>query len=332
MPGRPAKEQYVITISHSYAEGTLIDGTSRGDGTNEILKANGWRWFRSLAQWGIPVSRDKPAKGGQIERTATALRAAGFEVTVEVDNTPRAMEASEADRAERIEARAERLHERAERKLSESDARLAAADKIGERFAMGQPILVGHHSERGARADQRRIEGHMDKFVELRAEARHAEAAAQAADVHMAHRENPRVVANRITRLEAERRKVQRNLDGYTRNSLNGRGEIIYQEVHKPAGGAWRDQLNDQAAYLDEQLRYWREQLTGSGGAVDISQIKAGDRIQVGKQWWPVLRVNKTTITVQRIGTYTKRVAHTAITGHKGAAEVAQPVDLDDAS
>jgi hypothetical protein len=33
----------MLTITHTHAEGTLIDGTSRGDGTAEVLKANGWR-------------------------------------------------------------------------------------------------------------------------------------------------------------------------------------------------------------------------------------------------------------------------------------------------
>lgn len=321
----------MITISHNYEEGTLADGTARGDGTAEILKANRWRWFRSIGQWGIPMSRDKPAKAGQIERTATALRAAGFEVDVQIDNTPRAMEASEADRAARIEARADALHAKAERRFAESDAHLAASDRISEARPFGQPILVGHHSEKRARADQARIERHMDKFVELRREAKRAEAAGQTADVHMAHRENPRVVANRITRLEADRRRVQRSLDGYTRNFRNMSGEIYHQEVHEPAQGAYRDRLNDEATHLDEQLRYWRQFLTADAEAVDISQIKAGDRIQVGNRWWPVLRVNKATITVQRIGTYTKRVSHTAITGHEPAGQ-ARPVDLDDAS
>jgi len=31
----------MLTITHTHAEGTLIDGTDRGDGTAEILKANG---------------------------------------------------------------------------------------------------------------------------------------------------------------------------------------------------------------------------------------------------------------------------------------------------
>src|SRR3546814_12543521 len=37
-----------LTITHAAAEGTLIDGTSRGDGTSDEPKANGWRDRKSV--------------------------------------------------------------------------------------------------------------------------------------------------------------------------------------------------------------------------------------------------------------------------------------------
>lgn len=74
-----------------------------------------------------------------------------------------------SDYHERQDARRERLERAAERARSASDAAYAAADEIAKRRPLGQPILVGHHSERGARADQRRIERNMDRSVaELR--------------------------------------------------------------------------------------------------------------------------------------------------------------------
>ena len=48
----------MLTITHTAAEGTLIEGTSRADGTNHILKACGWRWSRNLGAWYVPASRD----------------------------------------------------------------------------------------------------------------------------------------------------------------------------------------------------------------------------------------------------------------------------------
>ena len=55
-----------ITITHTAADGTLADGMVRGDGTYEILKANGFHWFRSLGLMGIQSSRDRqPTLAGQ---------------------------------------------------------------------------------------------------------------------------------------------------------------------------------------------------------------------------------------------------------------------------
>ena len=75
----------MLTITHTPEAGTLIEGTSRGDGTAEILKANGWRWGRSIGAWYVPQSRDRLPKWWTINRAATALRDAGHEVTIEAD-------------------------------------------------------------------------------------------------------------------------------------------------------------------------------------------------------------------------------------------------------
>jgi hypothetical protein len=67
---------------------------------------------------------------------------------------------------EKREAKAERLREWAEKREAKADEAYAGVKSITDRIPFGQPILVGHHSERGARADQRRIENGMDKFSE----------------------------------------------------------------------------------------------------------------------------------------------------------------------
>lgn len=56
-----------------------------------------------------------------------------------------------SDYAERQDARRERLQERAERKRQESDASYQRSRELVEHIPMGQPILVGHHSERAHR-------------------------------------------------------------------------------------------------------------------------------------------------------------------------------------
>lgn len=69
-----------ITLTHTPADGTLADGTSRGDTAGTVLKANRFRFSRNLGMWYLPHSRDKSANTALIERTAAALREAGHSV------------------------------------------------------------------------------------------------------------------------------------------------------------------------------------------------------------------------------------------------------------
>lgn len=73
---------------------------------------------------------------------------------------------------DRIEKR-EQLKERAEKLRRLAMGEYGASCKIVEMIPMGQPILVGHHSERGHRRALARSEAHMRKNIELteRAEA-----------------------------------------------------------------------------------------------------------------------------------------------------------------
>ena len=64
------------------------------------------------------------------------------------------------------EAKKERYKELAEKNRQESERRFDTASEIGRAIPFGQPILVGHHSERGHRADLKRIDNNMRKSVE----------------------------------------------------------------------------------------------------------------------------------------------------------------------
>ncbi|NCB40223.1 MAG: DUF3560 domain-containing protein, partial [Erysipelotrichia bacterium] len=61
--------------------------------------------------------------------------------------------------------RALRYADRAVKTGQKASGLFRQADKISERFYMGQPILVGHHSERGARAAQNRMWNKMDAAI-----------------------------------------------------------------------------------------------------------------------------------------------------------------------
>jgi hypothetical protein len=70
------------------------------------------------------------------------------------------------DFEERKQARIERLRAGADRLRSEGNARLSSARKIAEIIPLGQPILIGHHSEGRHRRDLAKINANYDKGFE----------------------------------------------------------------------------------------------------------------------------------------------------------------------
>ncbi|WP_143760198.1 DUF3560 domain-containing protein, partial [Colwellia marinimaniae] len=59
---------------------------------------------------------------------------------------------------ERAEERADRFEDYSDKRADDAAAARNAVQAIGQRFEFGQPILVGHHSERKARKDAERME------------------------------------------------------------------------------------------------------------------------------------------------------------------------------
>ncbi len=79
------------------------------------------------------------------------------------------------------EERAARLQARAAKARATGDGSITEARKLSERNWMGQPILVGHHSERKHRSDIAKMDAKMRKGVEAHREADNLERRAQAA-------------------------------------------------------------------------------------------------------------------------------------------------------
>jgi hypothetical protein len=74
-------------------------------------------------------------------------------------------------RRERLEAKIEKRETWATSASAKSDAAFEGVRRIADNIPLGQPILVGHHSERHARRDQARIESGMTKGCELQKKA-----------------------------------------------------------------------------------------------------------------------------------------------------------------
>jgi predicted RNA methylase len=304
---QPAEDEADVIIRHTHEDGTLVYGTSKGDGTAEILKANRFRWFPSIKLWGVAQSRDHLAKRWQINAAAEALRKAGFTVRVEIDDTPRDVADVKADRAGRLDARYERLTAKAERSKAEGDARHARAEQISERFAFGQPILVGHHSERRARRDHERMDQNDRAAHAAWNKAERAAAAAAVVGRADAYRELPAVIIRRIDKTEAELRQTMHYING-TRPANDWRGAYGYDR--EPASGAWLEQLEARKTFLEHQLAADREALAEheANGYVRLTRetVHKGDRVFWGATWGDgiggaiVTRTNPKTVTLDR--------------------------------
>ncbi len=197
-------------ISHTAAEGTVLDGTRRGDDLYSLLRSLGWNYRRSVGDYRLQASQDRPVKHAAITRTAAALQRRGFTVTLHLDTTPRPVVDAETDRADRADERADRLTGRAERLRAQALGREAAADRVLENIPLGQPFLVDHS---GYAADRRRRErawANQERAVALDRDAAATEQAAQVAAAHVAHRHTPETVVNRIAELQANLRRAGR--------------------------------------------------------------------------------------------------------------------------
>jgi hypothetical protein len=115
--------------------------------------------------------------------------------------------------AERAEERADRFQDYSSKRTKEARQASDAVAQIAEGIPFGQPILVGHHSERRARKDAERIENGMRRAVRLWDTASYWTSRAAGAIRHSRYVERSDVRARRIRKIEADQRKAQRNHD-----------------------------------------------------------------------------------------------------------------------
>ncbi len=113
---------------------------------------------------------------------------------------------------DRQEQRAGRFSDYSDRRAVESEQALAHVDSLASAVPLGQPILVGHHSERRARRHAQKIESGMKRAVMLFERAEYWEQRAQASLRHAKYKERPDVRYRRIKKIEAELRKSQKHI------------------------------------------------------------------------------------------------------------------------
>jgi len=217
---------------------------------------------------------------------------------------------------ERAEERAERFEGYHENRKADAEAAHEAVKAIADNIPLGQPILVGHHSEKHARRDAEKIKNGMTKAVKMWDTAEYWMRRAKGAIRHAKYKERPDVRHRRIKKIEAELRKVTKerqlhsnmlgawaklnltreqaiaiaNFDRVyipgTQSSLwyaLDRNEITAEQAAEHAIKQHTSQLDRAkrwAEHCENRLAYERAMLDESGGIVaDKFPIEVGGRV-----------------------------------------------------
>ena len=124
-------------------------------------------------------------------------------------------------RRERLEAKLAKRADWAQARNAEAERRFARVNSIIEHIPLGQPILVGHHSERHARADQQRITNGMRAGIDAADKAQHHEQKAAGLESQLARNiysddeDAPDRLRDRIAALKAKRDKMKASNNAY---------------------------------------------------------------------------------------------------------------------
>ncbi len=248
--------------------------------TIAALKAGGWRWGSFRSAW-FNVSRFAKVPAG-----------IAYDDGGEVDYA--------AERAERLEERAEKAGSRAA-------AAFGRAHTIADGIPFGQPILVGHGSERRARRDQDKIHSAMSKGCAEQGKAERLAQAASGSARAERLRHDPGVIDRRL-------KKLRKDLAAYERTEPMDEARVarFYEAIrtYRPAdwsleqaGAELAERVEERArraTILREEIARNEAELAEAGGLpVERLQFGPGDIIRVKGHVAKVVRVNRTTVSVE---------------------------------
>lgn len=264
------------TISHDHEAGTVLHGSTKGDGVLELLSPYGFEW-RPYAGVHIPHSRDRFADLVNIRKASQALRAAGRTVAVQIDDHWRPAAVRWAEREERADARTGRYGGYATNAAARSDAAEQAHRRVADGIPLGQPGISRADIKRMDNADNRR-RAEADK-------ADHWADRARGAAANETAKHNPRAIMRRIERLEADVRGWERKLaDPDTGEGLRRRATLELEKL--------REDIAHQRGKLADKA--------DAGGFVQWGpeHFRKSDQVNVRGRWCTVRRVNRKSVSV----------------------------------
>lgn len=155
-------------------------------------------------------------------------------------DTPAPIGVGRADYHDRREARAARLDAAADKAAAESAAAYSGARQLASMIPFGQPILVGHHSERRARRDHERIHAGMRKSIDRDRDAKALRQRANAAESNTAiSSDDPDAIERlqgKLADLESERERMRETGRAAKRGDPAAQLQIAREARHWPGG------------------------------------------------------------------------------------------------
>lgn len=112
---------------------------------------------------------------------------------------------------DRAAIRSERFEEYSDKRATEAARAQEQVEALTNGIPLGQPILIGHHSEKHARKHAEKIENGMRSAVRLWETSEYWSDRAAGALRHAQYKERPDVRARRIKGIEADKRKAEKN-------------------------------------------------------------------------------------------------------------------------
>lgn len=203
--------------------------------------------------------------------------------------------------AEQVEVEQERAanrldisEQRADKANDQAHSAYERAHTLGNMIPFGQPILVGHHSEKGHRAHIKKIDNAMRQSCDLTDKAKYYENKAENAEYTAtgAKFNNAGYLVNRIKESQANVNVLQRRLEGKfyiysTPKPINEEEKIFWSKRIEEE----TEKLNFYTGKLKElsatKTIYSKETLTGK------------TEVKIEGRWRIIVKCNPTTISVE---------------------------------
>lgn len=182
------------------------------------------------------------------------------------------------DYFERKESRIERLREKSEKMKAESVEAFSNARKIQDNIPLGQPILIGHHSEKRSKKDRDKIDASIKKSVEKQERAEYYDEKIKAAEKNTKiSSDNPQAIElleEKISKLKARQQtykdmnkyyKKHKTMTGFEDLSdekaeeINRRIDEDYSFNKKPAPSYILSNLNAMIKSAEKRLEQLKE-------------------------------------------------------------------------